>query len=178
MKRPAHAKIYGDLFSHQNQIKKADGLFHRKTSRRKEIDARENALKTRLRVFNNVGICYPCTKRKDSCMAKPKRRSLSRGRTHIQAKVIRPPLCTPPSACKTGCLFVRANLADNKKPPFYGGFVGFKMVGARGFEPPTFCSQSRRTTRLCNAPSKVGVYYIIFGTGCATAASATRIFMV
>lgn len=28
----------------------------------------------------------------------------------------------------------------------------FKLVGARGFEPPTFCSQSRRTTRLCNAP--------------------------
>ena len=27
-----------------------------------------------------------------------------------------------------------------------------RMVGARGFEPPTFCSQSRRTTRLCNAP--------------------------
>ena len=26
------------------------------------------------------------------------------------------------------------------------------MVGAKGFEPPTFCSQSRRTTRLCNAP--------------------------
>ena len=34
------------------------------------------------------------------------------------------------------------------------------MVGARGFEPPTFCSQSRRTTRLCNAPCrKVGGYY-------------------
>ena len=35
-----------------------------------------------------------------------------------------------------------------------------KVVGARGFEPPTFCSQSRRTTRLCNAPCrKVGGYY-------------------
>ena len=29
-----------------------------------------------------------------------------------------------------------------------------RMVGARGFEPPTFCSQSRRTTRLCNAPKE------------------------
>ena len=26
------------------------------------------------------------------------------------------------------------------------------LVGARGFEPPTFCSQSRRTTRLSTAP--------------------------
>ena len=35
-----------------------------------------------------------------------------------------------------------------------------RMVGARGFEPPTFCSQSRRTTRLCNAPcQKDGRYY-------------------
>lgn len=31
--------------------------------------------------------------------------------------------------------------------------LAFGMVGARGFEPPTFCSQSRRTTRLCNAPN-------------------------
>ncbi len=27
-----------------------------------------------------------------------------------------------------------------------------KMVGARGFEPPTSCSQSRRATRLRYAP--------------------------
>ena len=32
--------------------------------------------------------------------------------------------------------------------------VSKEMVGARGFEPPTFCSQSRRTTRLCNAPNE------------------------
>ena len=29
------------------------------------------------------------------------------------------------------------------------------MVGARGFEPPTFCSQSRRATRLRHAPTRV-----------------------
>ena len=28
-----------------------------------------------------------------------------------------------------------------------------KLVGARGFEPPTSCSQSRRATRLRHAPS-------------------------
>ena len=28
-------------------------------------------------------------------------------------------------------------------------------VGVEGFEPPTFCSQSRRTTRLCYTPSSV-----------------------
>jgi Phage integrase family len=30
---------------------------------------------------------------------------------------------------------------------------GLNSVGARGFEPPTFCSQSRRATRLRHAPS-------------------------
>ena len=29
-----------------------------------------------------------------------------------------------------------------------------EMVGARGFEPPTFCSQSRRATGLRHAPRK------------------------
>jgi hypothetical protein len=28
------------------------------------------------------------------------------------------------------------------------------MVGAEGFEPPTFCSQSRRATRLRYAPTE------------------------
>ena len=28
-----------------------------------------------------------------------------------------------------------------------------KLVGARGFEPPTSSSQSWRTTRLCNTPN-------------------------
>jgi len=31
---------------------------------------------------------------------------------------------------------------------------GLNSVGARGFEPPTFCSQSRRATRLRHAPSE------------------------
>ena len=34
--------------------------------------------------------------------------------------------------------------------PFPGGVP--EMVGARGFEPPTSCSQSRRSTRLSHAP--------------------------
>ena len=31
--------------------------------------------------------------------------------------------------------------------------VGGKMVGVEGFEPPTFCSQSRRATGLRYTPS-------------------------
>ncbi len=34
-----------------------------------------------------------------------------------------------------------------------------RLVGARGFEPPTSCSQSRRATRLRHAPS---IYFSIF----------------
>lgn len=30
-----------------------------------------------------------------------------------------------------------------------------QMVGAEGFEPPTACSQSKCTTRLCYAPIKL-----------------------
>ncbi len=48
-------------------------------------------------------------------------------------------------------------MVANEKPNIATG-----MVGARGFEPPTFCSQSRRTTRLCNAPCREdGLYYTI-----------------
>lgn len=51
-------------------------------------------------------------------------------------------------------------LWKSKNPRFHRGKRGFQVVGARGFEPPTFCSQSRRTTRLCNAPcQKDGRYY-------------------
>ena len=38
--------------------------------------------------------------------------------------------------------------------------VGFRLggvVGARGFEPPASCSQSRRTTRLYYTPDLAGV---------------------
>ena len=54
----------------------------------------------------------------------------------------------PPPKKNTGGFLLSAY---SQNEPFSDS-AGFKMVGARGFEPPTFCSQSRRTTRLCNAP--------------------------
>ena len=33
------------------------------------------------------------------------------------------------------------------------GFFGFLLVGAEGFEPSTFCSRSKRATRLRYAPT-------------------------
>jgi hypothetical protein len=36
-------------------------------------------------------------------------------------------------------------------------FLRFRMVGARGFEPPTPCSRSRCSTRLSHAPISVGI---------------------
>src|SRR5690242_15392556 len=35
------------------------------------------------------------------------------------------------------------------------------LVGAAGFEPATFCSQSRRATRLRYAPTETGVRYTL-----------------
>ena len=51
--------------------------------------------------------------------------------------------------------------------PFYGSNHNYKnypivMVGARGFEPPTPCSQSRCATGLRHAPKKArSTFYII-----------------
>ena len=35
------------------------------------------------------------------------------------------------------------------------------LIGARGFEPPTSCSRSRRATRLRYAPSLRGTLYVL-----------------
>ncbi len=35
------------------------------------------------------------------------------------------------------------------------------LVGARGFEPPTSCSQSRRASRLRHAPMLEGFYHAL-----------------
>lgn len=43
--------------------------------------------------------------------------------------------------------------AQNKKAAHRAVFILTKLVGARGFEPPTSRSQTERTTRLCYAPN-------------------------
>ena len=41
-----------------------------------------------------------------------------------------------------------------------GNLLIFLLVGARGFEPPTSCSQSRRAARLRHAPMSCDAFII------------------
>jgi hypothetical protein len=55
---------------------------------------------------------------------------------------------------------VQAKCHDSMEPTFYlSEFVYICLVGARGFEPPTPCSQSRCATRLRYAPMKTAAYH-------------------
>ena len=64
-------------------------------------------------------------------------------------------------ACQAAALMAHrccgpASLLATPRQPFFHSVQRRKLVGARGFEPPTSCSQSRRATRLRHAPLKNG----------------------
>jgi hypothetical protein len=40
-----------------------------------------------------------------------------------------------------------------------GGVFAERMVGARGFEPPTSCSRSRRANRAALRPDSISLFY-------------------
>ena len=120
----------------KNEVKKP--LFHATLGARKLHDSRVNP-SMKWHVSTIVSTSLPTSAPQNNASI-------------IEATPLCPPVCPPPSIGKNGIIYKGGTEQHIPETLDFIGEKPFSMVGPRGFEPLTFCTPSKRATRLRYGP--------------------------